>query len=149
MPKLKDVLKKKSDAVLKLIEERTENGVSVINNGSRAIGTPFTVTEALSPHPPIEAGGKEWLGWNCSEKNSRGDARVLTPNGLGQFASYPAVKWVGDISDAFTPEGDTYEEQIASMEKWLSENDGKVKVVAKCEHPRFEKQFIYAYGVNE
>lgn len=151
--KFKQMLSVKSDDVQKMIEEKNDNGVTVINNGSRAIGTPFTVVAALSVHDGIVDAngtkGADWLGWDCSEKNSRGTARVVTPNGLGQFSSYPDADWKGDTEDAFKTSAATFEEQVTEMEDFIAECDGKLVIVAKCPHPRFEGQWMYAYGAAE
>lgn len=151
--KFNKLLSVRTDDVQKMISEKTDNGVSTINNGSRAIGTPFTVVSALSVHEGIVDAngtkGADWLGWDCSEKNARGNARVITPNGLGQFGSYPDEKWQGSTENAFRATAPTYKEQVDEMENFLKDCEGRVQVVAKAKHPRFEGQWIYAYGAAE
>lgn len=122
------------------------------SNGSKSLGTEYTVTSTdLSELSFTDSEGKAtpYIAWECAEKTSRGDTRVITPKALAAYSANAALTWEWldgyDGSVAFKVTTNGGEKQGEEMVSFLAPS-GKKKTVLLIGRARRGNYWVYAYG---
>lgn len=126
-------------------------------NGA-AVGTEFKLISDLEVlTADINGVQTQYNAWRC-EGDSDNRRVVLTPRRMAEFTAYAkdekflaTVQWMDGkgVEDAFVLSEDAIagdiDDQFEEIAKYLNANDGKVTLIGKAKHPRFEGSSINIY----